>query len=288
MIESKIICDSLNPVGNRLTTLELSYPRIIHSELMTHRVFTRNASSSRAVPAKRMINNVLTNPFIPYEFQKNHSGMQGTEVLVGTEKEDAIALWLESRDLAISQANKMLEAGITKQLINRILEPYQYYQVLLTATEFDNWFELRDHEAAELHIQKLAQSMRASMKSSIPKQLEVGEWHIPYGDNISYEDLYNIVSDDGKWSFFVEPLEEIQNIRLKIATARCARLSYKTLGDNPVIDYRKDIELHDNLVISKPIHASPAEHCAEAQEDSKFYKNFRGFKQYRQFLEESI
>lgn len=285
MINSEIVCDSINPCGVRIVTQKLTYPRIVHSEFLTHRVFSKNASSSRAVPAKRMINNVVSNPFIPIEFQKAHSGMQGSENMIGSEKEDAIALWLESRDVAIIQAYKMLEAGITKQLINRILEPYQYYQVLMTSTEFDNFFELRDHEAAEIHIQALARTMQESMNLSIPKELEVGEWHIPYGDNMSYHELYNIVSDNGRWSFFAEPVEEIQELKLKIATARCARISYETLGDEPNIDYKADLKLYNTLLESK--HFSPFEHCALAQEDNKFYKNFKGWKQFREVLEEN-
>lgn len=143
MIQAKIIADSIDQRGNRLTTFKLTYPRIIHSELMTHRVFSRNAASSRAVPVKKMIEFVRNNMFTPLAVQKSHKGMQGSDYFEGVELEQAKQLWIESAELALQQAEKMEKFGITKQLINRILEPYQYYQVLVTATEWENFFELR-------------------------------------------------------------------------------------------------------------------------------------------------
>lgn len=139
----EIVADSLNTFGNRITTFILTYPRIVHSELMTHRVFSRNAASSRAIPVKKMIGFVRNNMFTPLAVQKAHKGMQGSDYFEGVELEQAIQLWIESAELALQQAEKMEKLGITKQLINRILEPYQYYQVLVTGTEFENFFELR-------------------------------------------------------------------------------------------------------------------------------------------------
>ncbi len=143
MYKCEIVADSVSPQGNRLTTFKVTYPRIIHAELMTHRVFSRNASSSRAIPVKKMIQYVRDNMFIPLAVQKAHKGMQGSDYFEGVELEQAKQLWIESAELTLKIAEKMEKFGITKQLINRILEPYQYYQVLVTATEFDNFFELR-------------------------------------------------------------------------------------------------------------------------------------------------
>lgn len=144
-IEAKVVADSTDSRGNRLTSLVLTYPRIIHSEMMTHRMFSRNASSSRAVPVDKMIKAVRENTFCPFEFQKSHKGMQGSEYFTGAERQECINLWIESAELALQQAEKMKAKGISKQIINRILEPYQYYTVLITGSKegWDNFFELR-------------------------------------------------------------------------------------------------------------------------------------------------
>ena len=145
MIKVEIVADSINQQNDRLTSLVLTYPRIIHSEMMTHRMFSRNASSSRAVPVDKMIKAVRENTFCPFEFQKSHKGMQGSEYFTGADRQECINLWLESAELALQQAEKMKAKGISKQIINRILEPYQYYTVLITGSRegWNNFFELR-------------------------------------------------------------------------------------------------------------------------------------------------
>ena len=145
MIKVEIVADSINQQNDRLTSMVLTYPRIIHSEMMTHRMFSRNASSSRAVPVDKMLKAVRENTFCPFEFQKAHKGMQGSEYFTGVERQECINLWLESAELALQQAEKMKAKGISKQIINRILEPYQYYKVLITGSKegWDNFFELR-------------------------------------------------------------------------------------------------------------------------------------------------
>ena len=142
----EIVADSINQQGDRLVSVVLTYPRIIHAEMMTHRMFSRNASSSRAVPVKKMIEAVRNNAFYPFEFQKAHKGMQGTEYFIGEDKEECKQLWLESAELALHQAEKMDKKGISKQIINRILEPYQYYTVLITGSRegWDNFHSLRN------------------------------------------------------------------------------------------------------------------------------------------------
>ena len=144
-INAEIVADSINQQNDRLTSMVLTYPRIIHAEMMTHRMFSRNASSSRAVPVDKMIKAVRENTFCPFEFQKSHKGMQGSEYFTGIERQECINLWLESAELALQQAEKMKAKGISKQIINRILEPYQYYTVLITGSKesWNNFFELR-------------------------------------------------------------------------------------------------------------------------------------------------
>ena len=162
MYKCEIIADSLSPQGNRLTTFKLTYPRIIHSELMTHRVFSRNSASSRAIPFEKMVKMVEEDPFIPIAWQKDHKGMQGSEYWIDDDTvtvdegdeyerytkiysatEHFITEWLEARDLAIAQSYELNRLGVTKQLCNRLLEPFMWHTVLVTATNFTGFFELR-------------------------------------------------------------------------------------------------------------------------------------------------
>jgi thymidylate synthase ThyX len=261
MIQAQIIADSKSIRGERITTFLLTFPRIILSEFNTHRMFSRNSASSRAIPFKKMVESVETNPFIPIAWQKDHKGMQGTEYF--NEEEGAIKtlLWLNARDKAVDSAKGLSEHGVTKQLCNRILEPYMWHTVICTATEYDNFFKLRDHEAAEIHIQELARRMKEAMSNSTPKMLKVGEWHIPFSD---------------------DP---------QIATAKCARVSYTTVGSTSSNSHTADIELYNRLLESG--HMSPFEHCAQVMEPERYFdrpysRNFKGFVQYREIVEASL
>jgi len=144
MYECKIIADSLNPQNDRLTTFVLTYPRIIHSEMMTHRLFSRNSASSRAIPFNKMVKMVEENPFIPLAVQYDHKGMQGSSYFGEREYEAFVASWLHQRDLAVRSAQQLHGQGATKQLCNRLLEPFMYHKVIVTATEFENFFKLRN------------------------------------------------------------------------------------------------------------------------------------------------
>lgn len=338
-ISAEIVADSINSSGNRITTFQLTYPRIVHAELMTHRVFSRNAASSRAVPIKKMIESVKNNMFTPSAIQKAHKGMQGLDYFKGEKLEQAKQLWVESAKLSLQQAEKMEKFGISKQLVNRILEPYQYYQALVTATEWENFFELRcpkyqlpleivkskkeaiklypniysnfteldwlkiNQSQAEIHIQKIAEMMWDCYNENKPKTLQVGEWHIPYGDKFDNVQFTQYLIK--KWQNQQAPTEGNLWERIRIATARAARISYTTLGDNPKIDYEADVKLHDQLLGSK--HFSPFEHIAkctdnvfdECGKDPLFEEgqthidsfgnlwsgNFKGWIQYRQLVQ---
>ena len=144
-ISAKIVADSIDPRGNRITTFVLTYPRFIHAELLTHRLFSRNAASSRAIPFKKMVEDIENDPFIPIAWQKDHKGMQGVEYITDPVKiDDCVGTWLLARNKAIREAKDLNNLhGVTKQLCNRLLEPFQWYTCLVTATEFDNFFELR-------------------------------------------------------------------------------------------------------------------------------------------------
>lgn len=265
-IEAKIILDSINPNGVRLTTMQLKYQRFIHSEFMTHRVFSRNASSSRAIPVAKMIEQVLTDPATPVHWGKNQTGMQAKEELTQPERIRVQSLWKETSMKAAEFAESMHNLGAHKQIVNRILEPFQWIHVVITATEWNNFYALRDHPDAQPEIQELARVMKLVHINSIPKLLQEGEWHLPYihayeHNQYDYVDL------------------------LKFSAARCARVSY-LLHDGTEPNPEKDLKLHDQLTQSVPPHMSPVEHQAQSRTEDKFFANFRGWKQYRGYLEE--
>jgi thymidylate synthase ThyX len=268
VIEAKVVLDSISEQGVRLLTFELTYPRFIHAEFMTHRVFSRNAASSRAIPVKKMIENISNQPAMPIYWGENKPGMQAGEEIKDVDA--AKAIWLESAKLACAQAEKMLALNVHKQVVNRLTEPFMHMKTLVTATEWDNWFTLRDHTDAQPEIRELAIQMRLAMDASTPTKLGYDEWHLPY---IREEEKY---------------LD--QNLLLQISTARCARVSYLTHdGQSP--DWTKDKALYDRLITSKPIHASPAEHQAKPLKtesvwpDEQWSGNFRGWVQHRKLIE---
>jgi thymidylate synthase ThyX len=275
-ISARIIADSLNPMGIRLTTMVVVFPRMILSEFNTHRVFSRNSASSRAIPFNKMIKLVNEEPFIPMSFMKEHKGMQGNEYF--TEEKDIQELtknWLIARDKAIESATTLSEQGLTKQLCNRILEPFMYHTVIVTATEWNNFLNLRMDSGAEIHIQELARQMYKALQESTPKQLQDNEWHIPFGEMMDI----NRINDTA-----LKMLSTEEEMRLKIATARCARVSYLNFEGKD--DYTADYILHDSLASSG--HFSPMEHCALAIDNDELILengNLRGFIQYRKTFE---
>lgn len=253
----EIIKDSVSKAGCRITTMKLVFPRYILAQFNTHRAFSRNASSSRAIPIQKMVEKILENPAIPMFWGSNKAGMQAGEELDDESICDAWQQWDLAKAIAIERASALYNKGLHKQHVNRILEPFMLIEVLVTATEWDNFFELRCHEDAQPEIKHLAELMMGALDESKPVERLV---HIPFVDD-----------DIGEDESF------------KLSTARCARVSY-TLRDGS-IDKEKDIALHDALVIAEPLHASPAEHQAVAMRDDRFNRNFRGWSMYRNKLE---
>jgi len=276
MIEAKIVKDSIAPSGVRLTTFVLTYPRFIHAEFMTHRVFSRNASSSRAIPVKKQIQMVLDNPAIPLAFTKNKAGMQGGEALDQHAHEEAVKAWLHARDWAVRYANELADLEVHKQYANRILEPFAHITVVCTATEYQNFFALRCHEMAQPEIHALADMMYAGYQASTPEVLLEGQFHLPF---ISQDDY----SLNTEW-FAKSQNEDHDLLQVKRSVARCARVSYLN-HEGKIPSIEEDLNLYNRLVGSAPIHASPAEHQAQASSDSKIISgNFRGWIQYRKTL----
>ncbi|HEY4537428.1 MAG TPA: hypothetical protein VIG45_03110 [Erysipelothrix sp.] len=269
-MDVQIIEDSISEAGKRIATFQLKYWRAIHSELLTHRVFSRNASSSRAIPVAKMIKQVRENPAMPIHWGANQKGMQAKEELKGHELNQAQSKWLLSANMAANMAQGMLDAGLHKQVSNRALEPFQHIHVVLTSTEFDNWEELRYHEDAQPEIWLLAKLMKEARGKSEPKLLKVGEWHMPY------------VLEEEKKIYSIED-------QLKISTARCCRVSYINHGMDKIC-VEKDFELYHDLVGARPLHASPTEHQARPENKIEFglHSNFKGWVQHRKILEKSI
>lgn len=255
---SSIIADSINLDGNRVTTFLLTYPRFIHSELMTHRAFSRNAASSRAIPIEKIMEQVRTNPAMPVRWGKNGKGMQDHGSFFGSEADSCKEAWIEAANSAIQSAKSLEAKGLHKQVVNRVLEPFMWMTTLVTATEWENFFSLRLHKDAQPEFQHLAHVMLRSYLAHTPVQKKWHEWHIPFGDRITGD-----VED---------------SIRLKIATARAARTSYLTIEGNSSVE--KDIALHDILAANG--HFSPFEHSAIACKG--YNANFTGWKQYRSLL----
>lgn len=260
----KIIEDSLNPYNKvRLTTAELMYWRPIHAEVLTHRMFSRNASSSRAIPISTFLKQVWSNPARPIHWGANQPGMKARHELTGIKKWLAIKTWDFTGKVVCSLVwtiNKLVKPH--KQVFNRLLEPWQYISVIITSTEWDNFFELRDHPDAQPEIQELARELKYQFSLSTPVE-RVN--HLPY---VSYEERE-------KYS----PITCMQ-----LSTARCARVSYLT-HDGKVPSFNKDMELFNQLVGSIPRHSSPAEHPSTAVESIGFNKNFRSWRQFRADLE---
>lgn len=279
-ITAKVVLDSVSSSGIRITTMELEYPRFIHSEFMTHRMFSRNASSSRAIPIERMLKQVIDNPAMPIHWGKNQPGMQAreecSELIRGCTREQQ---WKSVATWSGHKARLFSESGYHKQIVNRLLEPFQHIKVIVTATEYDNFFKLRNHPDAQPEMMALARHMREAMEASSPKELAPGEWHLPYVDMVDFGDL----------------IEEAR----KCSVARCARVSYNS-HDNSTPDIDRDIELADKLLEAG--HMSPFEHQAtpmrqdsfnvHAEEgithidryDNLWSGNFKGWVMYRQTL----
>lgn len=273
-ISAEIVADSINLNGNRLTTMLITFPRIILPEFNTHRMISKNTSSSRAIPFRKKLAEVENNPFIPLSFQKDHKGMQGTEYM---DYDVAVDLWLNTRDSAVKEAKALSEAGMTKQLVNRTIEAYTWTTMLVSGTEWENFFALRKHKDAEIHIQELASKMLEAMNDSTPIKIENG-WHIPFGDKIDLReawDAYIFITSKDRTLPVVQTDEEL---KAWISCARAARLSYETFDNE--INYEKDLTLAFNLALSG--HWSAFEHTSLTHKDMvDFHGNLKGWMQFR-------
>jgi len=304
-INAKIVLDSVNERNERITTFELTFPRFILPELNTHRIFSRNSASSRAIPYKKMVEMVENDPFIPIAWQKNHSGMQGTEYITIPETVKFLKdAWIDASHLALNQADCLDTVGCTKQITNRLLEPFLWHTVLVTSTNYNEFFELRcpkygifsENMPMEFNSRTDLNSYAIAVGDE-PYDLSIEDWlsisksgaeiHIQMLAESMWDELNKSEPQKlkaGEWhipfgdKFDKKELEEIAcplpfdynegrilQAKLAISTARCARLSYMTFDNE--INYQKDVDLHNVLLKSK--HLSPFEHCCRSMTDKE-------------------
>ena len=277
-ISAKVLADSISTEKHRLTTLELVYPRYIHGEFMTHRVFSRNASSSRATPAQTVISAILEDPAFFVEIGKNNKGMQAKQLVEPEVVEKFGREWKSLSTVVARYVDRWSrEYLIHKQISNRALEPWQHMKVVVSSTSWGNFLLLRNHPDAQPEIHELAAQMLEALGNSVPTWVPAGDWHLPY------------ISDEERKSLDIETLKAV-------SSARCARVSYLNFDGKPS-NVEDDLGLYHKLVGSTPIHASPLEHQATPFEaptyreiEGHLYKacevrNFEGWKSHRSILE---
>lgn len=264
MYECEVLADSISPSGKRLTTLVVTYPRMVHAELLTHRMFSRNSASSRAIPNEKLRQRVVDDPAMPVWWGKNQSGMQAREELVGDALETSKAEWLRARDEMIAASNRLASVGLHKQLCNRLIEPWMGITVIVSSTEWENFFRQRCHPDAQPELRVAAEAIRDAMEKSTPVRHGNGSWHLPL---VRAEDF------DGA--------EYGGELLIKLSVARCARVSYLTHDGRR--DPKADLELYDRLTSSG--HWSPLEHVARACAEPKRIGNFIGWEQHRALVD---
>lgn len=267
MISAKVIADSVNPAGQRITTFECVFPRWILAEVNTHRMLSRNSASSRAIPTKKLLWSVLRDPATPVKWGRNQSGMQAHSDLLGFRKWLAKRLFFMARYPAVLFAWLLSKIGLHKQLTNRIVEPWMWHTAIITATTFDNLFKLRAHPDAQPEFQELANEMQFRYRVSVPRQIPWLGWHLPYVDGIAMGGPIHGTND---------PMLEIP----KVSAACCARVSYVRQSDRRAVE--EDMKLAGRLI--KSGHWSPFEHVAQAMVGEGQSGNFTGgWKQLRKF-----
>lgn len=257
-VTAKVIADSISEFGKRIITFQLRYPRIVHAQLMTHRMFSRNASSSRAVPSERLIQEVLDDPYVP-RMEHEQKGMQTAGPLGVADEVLAYSAWFTARDAAVTQARKLIGLGVHHDSVNRLLEPFGHIHVIVTATEYGNFYNLRQDSHAHYLMRMLSTEMLIAANNSKPKHVAVGEWHLPY---VTETEWTALTTAECK----------------AVSVARCARISYAMHdGSAPVVG--DDLVLHEKLKTN--LHMSAFEHQATPIYADAVSANFIGWRQYR-------
>lgn len=281
----RVLLDSINLQGNRLTTFEVEMPRIVLAEFNTHRMISRNSASSRAIPVKKRIVAVEADPFVPEAFGKNRSGMQASENLDDEASRDARGAWMGALRAAVTHAKWLAEIGVHKQLANRLIEPFSWTTVICSATEWGNFFGLRCHPMAQPEIRRAAELMRDAMAASTPTHLRPRQWHAPMLDSEERAALqqwseFDLLRDASRDAWSADDSHPPAPLppELWISAGRCARVSYLTHDGRR--DSRADVTLGQRLAADG--HMSPLEHVATPE--LRAHGNFRGWRQLRQHI----
>jgi hypothetical protein len=306
-ISAKSILASRHAVsGHTLHAVLTRYPRFIHAELMTHRVFSRNAASSRAIPVWKLIRDVLADPAVPIQWGSNKPGMQAGAEVAPWKRWIAKRLWLTGMYVAVALVALLHLLGLHKQICNRLLEPWSHITVLISGTQWSNFLHLRVHKDAEPHMQVLAREIQKALDGASVQVLQPGEWHLPFAstdaDDEQIFDAQEMANDTRE----IYP-DVMRKYKLRLSVARCASTSYKTV-DGFDMTLERAVALHDKLVAQDPLHASPCEHVAQADgwgsvansaahngsynlaaltpkwDHPDQHGNFTGFRQYRKML----
>lgn len=291
-ISAMVLADNISLDGTRLTTLELHYHRYILPEFNTHRAFSRNGASSRAIPTAKLIEQCIIERVEPLEWGLNQAGMQAFTIADDKLRQEGQRIWDEARWDAIKHARRLFEKGFAKQIVNRVLEPYLSTRTVVTSTDWANFEALRNHKDAQPEIRDLAVKIILARKASTPKLLALGEWHLPYilpGDDHrakewllnnrgSLNDLRDLFDGSSLWFS-----SDVDLVLCMVSAARCARVSYRTV-EGTATDFSKDLELFQRLVKTQPVHASPTEHQATPFNTPHLTANFRNFVQFRRLI----
>lgn len=254
---AKVIADSVNHRGDRVTTMEVCFRRFVLAEFNTHRLFSRNSASSRAIPVSKMLDRVINKIALPVEWPTEQKGMQGGPPLGDAEIPIADVEWkIAGRD-AVKHVRKLVEMGVHKSVANRLLEPFLMHTVVVTSTHWKNFFEQRCSPLAQPEIREVAELMQAAYDASTPQLLGTTAWHLPYLDDETRAELVGQFPGE----------QQYWRTAAKVSAARCARVSYLTQDGKR--DIEEDVKLYDRLVGARPAHWSPLEHVATPWQDNR-------------------
>ena len=309
MYEAKIILDSISPAGNRLTTVQITFPRIVLAEVVTHRLLyettrgeveytctartatrelSKNSSSSRAIPSWRLAEQVLEDPYVPTPFTKNCKGMQAKERLAAHESHEAECVWVEMVQANVEACGQLHNLGVHKQQANRLIEPFAWVTQLLTATQdgWANFFHQRCHQDCQPEFRKVARMLYLKYRDSKPAEVCLGGWHLPF-----ITDSLIVATRSFATEYDVQKLKNV-------SAGMCAWVSYQPPGEValPAKDLmEKALNTCDKLMgdspygrTSGPLHASPFEHqatpAASAAEAARYRSNLTGWVQRRKMM----
>lgn len=240
-----------------VATLEVVCHRFVLAEFNTHRDFSRNSASSRAIPFKKQLEKVMTDPAIPLSFPAEQRGMQGGDELPERDRIAAEQMWRVARNQAAASASALADLGVHKSVVNRLLEPFMWHTIVVTSNRWENFFKQRCSPLAQPEIRAAAEAMRAALEASEPEVLDEGWWHRPYMD----EDTVMEITAEHPQDVAIEYCNSV-------SAMRCARVSYLT--QNGVRDWREDLDGFRRLVAADPPHWSPLEHVCRPKHGDEY------------------